>query len=179
LASQSRSRSSDKSPPVLRSCTRISYTPVTMMSAQNTPKIPVSFLYIMTFWDNPANPQQASRKSSPSHPTSHERTSKKILNAWTRPKVHFTASTLTFTSRSMAQSSTPSWCARVRSWDAARRGSDRVVNILNLYIKQKKRVMKWRKCRGTYSSWIVTGEDRRIGGVEEWSGARVVVSIPI
>lgn len=67
---------------------------------------------------------QVSRKSLPSRPISHARTSRRILNAWTHRKVPFTAYTLTSISLSTAPSSTLSWCAKVRSWVAARLGSD-------------------------------------------------------
>ena len=71
---------------------------------------------------------QASRKSSPLPPTSHERISKKTLNAWIPLKVLSTASTLTFTSRSMDPNSTPSSSARARSWAAALLASDKQGN---------------------------------------------------
>ena len=68
---------------------------------------------------------KASRRSLPSPPTSHERTSKKTLNAWIPLKVLSTASTLTFTSRSTDPNSMPSSSARARSWAAALLASDK------------------------------------------------------
>jgi hypothetical protein len=77
---------------------------------------------------------QASRKLSPSLPISAARTSRRTSNVWTLPKAPSTACTSTFTSRLTVLSSTPSSCARVRSWAAALQGSDKPVPVDGLKI---------------------------------------------
>lgn len=67
---------------------------------------------------------KASRKSSRSPLISAARTSKRTLNAWTPHREPSTASTLTFTSLSTAQNSTPNLCAKVKSWAGVPPGSD-------------------------------------------------------
>lgn len=75
--------------------------------------------------DRVTNMKQASRKSSPLHPTSRGRTSKPISNAWIPPRVPSTACTLTSTSPSTAVSSVRSLSAKERLWAAAGPSSSR------------------------------------------------------
>lgn len=75
--------------------------------------------------DRITNTKQASRKSSPSRPTSRARTSKPTSSAWIPPRVPSTASTLTSTSPSTAVSSVRSLSAKERSWAAAGPSSSR------------------------------------------------------
>jgi len=130
-ASRSRSASSDRWRLERPLCTRTSCTLATRMSALNTQRILVSEPPpLPCVSDCITNMNQASRKSSPSRPTSRARTLRPTLSAWIPPRVPSTESTLTSTSPSMVVSSVQSLSAKERSWAAAGPSSSRCFVLL-------------------------------------------------
>jgi len=142
-ASLSRFRSSVKSRPVRRSCTRIFCMHAMMMFVQSIPRILVSRsrAHILGGLQIANKGTKVSKKLSLSRRTCQGRTLKRTLNAWIRRRAHFTACTLIFISRLTAPSSMLSWYVRVRLWAGARQGLGRHSCIL----ESGKKACEWRQ----------------------------------